>query len=293
LASPTRPAPAPSTFAAPIPLPPTTRSANPIKVGVYLSHLTAEGSGQNDQRFGYNSQVRILRELKGIGDLDLRAVVEANTDVTDAELRRKLDVHFPGQQTVNVADASALRQLDVLVLNSKASMPDDAIAAIEQAVRGGVGLFVRQGVGDVTPGHTLQIARLLGLRQTLCARSNPTLLEVEVCGTHPILGALSGQMGRAVTLRANGHYGPLADGSVPLLRVRSMDPMVDCHGNPAKRDEGWMFHPLYVSEVGAGRVVVCAFAAYTETPADLMQASGNEFIPRSLRWLARRPLEAQ
>jgi hypothetical protein len=286
-------APPPRARPSPPTAPPATRSANAIKVGVYLSNLTAQSQGPDNRRLGYNSQVRILRELKDYVDIDLRAIIEPGTDATDGELRRKLDVHFPGQRPIAINDAAALRQLQVIVLNSKSHVPDDAVNAIDSAVRGGVGLFVRQGFGDGAPGHTSQIARLVGLREVSCARSDPTQIEVDVCGAHPILGTLSGQTGQRVTVRANGLYGPLAGNTVPLLRVRSMGSMAPCHDKPARSDAGWMFHPLYVSEYGGGRVIVCSFAAYTETPAGLMAATENQFVPRCMRWLARRRMDGQ
>jgi hypothetical protein len=70
-----------------------------------------------------------------------------------------------------------------------------------------------------------------------------------------------------------------------------MGELVNCHNEPARGDGDWWFHPLWVTRAGSGRVVVCAFAAYTETPAELLAATGGQFTPRAIRWLAGRPLD--
>lgn len=268
---------APSASTATTP-PPT---AAKLKVGVYLSHFTANGPNWTGKGWGYNSQVRILRELKS-PELELYALIEPGSE-KESDLLAKLNVHFRTRPKLDVTDASALRQLDVIVANCVNNVPNEALTAIETVVGEGKGLFIRCVMGDFEPGFTPQVARLHGLVDGAYA-FNKEPVEAEVVGSHPILGTLSGKTGSTMLVRANGGFGAFTPDAMPLIRLRDGQPLRPSTDAP---DE-WSFYPLYVSALGRGRIVVCSMAGFTETPPELRAATDNRFVLNAIAWAARK-----
>jgi hypothetical protein len=262
--------------------PATERPAGKIKVGVYLGSASARRSTD-----GYNGQVRIMRELKGSA-LDVSPVIESGSE-TEADLGRKLDLHFYGKRALNVADATALGALNVIVINDPIVLPADALDAIEAAVTEGTGLFIRQGRGIESPGPTPQLCRLLGLKDARYAW-NPEPVACEIVGISPLLGKLARERGRDVMLRPNGVYGEFVGGTVPLLKVKDAG-QVQWMSKLAIGEPAPTFYPLYTTQLGKGRIVVCSFAGYTDTPPDLQTATADKFTVHAMQWLANRPLE--
>jgi hypothetical protein len=264
---------------------PATRPSNTprIKVGVYLSHFTANGPNWTGKGWGYNSQVRILREMKS-PELELYALIEPGSE-QQPDLIAKLNTHFPTRPKLLVTDVAAMRQLDVIVANCVNNVPDDALTALETVVGEGKGLFIRCVMGDFEPGFTPQVARLHGLSDGAYAW-NASPVEAQVVGTHPILGTLSGKTGATMLVKANGGFGAFTPNAVPLIRLRDGQPVRAMTDAP----EEWPFYPLYVSSLGKGRIVVCSMAGMTETPQELLAATEGKFVVRAITWAARRPL---
>lgn len=259
-------------------------SAPKIKVGVYLSHYTANGPNWTGKGWGYNSQVRILREMKTPG-LELYALIEPGSE-KQPDLLAKLNTHFKTRPKLDVTDPSALRQLDVIVANAVNNVPDAALTALETVVGEGKGLFIRCVLGDFEPGFTPQVCRLHGLSDGAYAW-NREPVEAEVVASHPILGTLSGRTGSTLRVRANGGFGAFAPNALPLIRLRDGQPVQPSTDTPQE----WPFYPLYVSTLGKGRIVVCSIAGHADTPHELQAATDGQFVVRAITWAARKDLK--
>jgi len=255
-----------------------------LKVGVYLSHFTANGPNWTGKGWGYNSQVRIMRELKS-PEFELYALIEPGSE-KQADLLAKLNTHFKTRPKLDVTDVAALRQLDVIVANCVNNVPDAALKAIETVVGEGKGLFIRCVMGDFEPGFTPQVARLHGLSDGAYA-FNKEPVEADVVGEHAILGTLSGKTETIMLVRANGGFGAFTPNVVPLIRLRDGQPIHPSTQTPQE----WAFYPLYVSSLGKGRIVVCSMAGFADTPEELQSATGGRFVPRALAWAARRDVK--
>lgn len=242
-----------------------------MRVGVYLSKFTGDQVGYSCQMTG---------DLLHHG-LDVVPVVEGGSE-GDANQAKVLGVYFKGKKPVVVTDVEGLKKLDVIVAPRIWLLKDDARAAIEEAVRNGTGLFIRDGLGCMEPGSGEEVSRLSGFRYSSFGY-NPKPMECEVVGESPILGTLT--KGTSVMITPNGSWGELAEGMTPLIRVKDMEGFVkfETRGNAQ-----WVFYPVYVGELGKGRIVGCQFPAWERMPKDLQGATGGEFNLRAVRWAGRR-----
>jgi hypothetical protein len=50
-------------------------------------------------------------------------------------------------------------------------------------------------------------------------------------------------------------------------------------------------YPLILTELGKGRIVSCSIANNSDTPAELLSATGGQFMRRAVRWAANQPVE--
>jgi hypothetical protein len=254
----------------------------PIKVGVYLSQFTVTGpSWLGDRHYSYTSQVRFIPRDLSHAELDLYPLIEAGSE-SDPELAALLKQNFAGRKPLNIADPAALRQVDVIVASVVYNVPDDALAAMEQVVREGKGFISRQGFAATSPGFTPSVLALHGLADASYWRSRANI-ECEVVNEHPILGSL--KKGSSLPVMANGTHGTLADQatSLALIQVKSDVPEAQSLEQP--------FYPLFVGQLGKGRVVNCAFAGYRDTPAALDAACGGKFFVRACQWAAGREVK--
>jgi hypothetical protein len=113
-------------------------------------------------------------------------------------------------------------------------------------------------------------------------------------GSHPILGRLSGKTGRTIKLTPNGTWGVPGVQTIPLIRVKDMNKFRSFYKEgPEDGAADWTFYPLYVAQLGKGRIVGCQFPAWTPMPKDLMSATDSEFNLRAIAWLAHRLEEPQ
>jgi beta-lactamase regulating signal transducer with metallopeptidase domain len=254
-----------------------------IRVGVMLSEFTATGPSWVGNPYGYTSQKRIVVELQD-ESVELYPVVEPGTVQTKA-LAAILAETFPGKEPVNGADAAALRTIDVLVISRCGNMRDEVLAAIETAVKHGLGLLIRQTMGNVTPEYTPTVVALTGMTEAQYGWKPMPAVKCEAVGKHPVLGRLDGKIGTHVTVRPNGTYGLLA--GIPLLRIEDMQ-VISPVGSMGQHPDDYVFYPLYLSQLGKGRIVGCSFVGYAEAPADLERAASGKFTVRCVTWLAGR-----
>src|SRR3954469_18870399 len=101
-----------------------------------------------------------------VGDLrdpaiELIPLIEPGT-----EHEEKIPLHitnfFHGHKPADITDPAALKSLDVIVLPRINYVCEDVPPLIETAVKGGVGLLIRNTFGSGIPGYTPEINRLSG-----------------------------------------------------------------------------------------------------------------------------------
>jgi hypothetical protein len=197
-----------------------------------------------------------------------------------------LKTYFSGKRPLIANDPADLKTLDVFVAGTLAT-PDDVVDAIEQAVNSGVGFMARNWFAIRTPGYTEKVLRLYGLTEARYDFANAALECEVVAPDHPILGSRTGKPGDRIMMRANGTFGVLAPQSQGLIKIKDASKVSDMQG-PAP--DNYAFYTVYTSQLGQGRIVCCCYAVY-DTPQHLNSAVGPQFLKRSLRWLAKRPVE--
>ena len=271
--------------------PPTSAALPPrIRVGVYISLNTAEVKQANGKR-NWQQMFRIVEELRDPHP-DVAPIVEP-TGADDAELKQRLAETFPGKTPIPFAKGNDPWPVDVIVAATVCWPTDDAIDAIEQAVRGGRGLVVRQCLGGDDNGYLRPVVRRLRLLDDAAPdallATAPALADVTA--THPLLGDLSGRTTDAIRIRTYGGYGLIAAGATPLLVLRDTSGVVYNSGRkPVTPIPGYSVCPLAVGQLGQGRIVSCSFTA-NNMPPELDQATGGRFMPRAIRWAAGQPVE--
>ena len=183
---------------------------------------------------------------------------------------------------MDVNNAESLKNLDVIVAPRIWFLPDEARAAIEQTVTNGAGLFIRDGLGCMEPGDDPDTSRLCGFEHSTFGY-NPHPMECEVIASHPILGKL--KLNQVISITPNGTWGKPLGQTIPLVRVKDMDAFRDFEH---RGQDDWTFYPVYISQLGKGRIIGCQFPAWEPMPKSLMSATDNEFNLRCVQWLAHR-----
>ncbi len=201
------------------------------------------------------------------------------------QLLRILSRNFRGETPLDAANLQDLRKLDVLVATSVANVPDDVLSAITTRVREGMGLVQRQ-FGYLTPGYNSTTNDLCGFADGVFGwNADPVLCEV--VGNHPLLGDLAGQIGKTIVLIPNGTVGHLK--GIPLLRVRDMKQIMIVNAN-RQVGTGEYLYPLYISQLGRGKIVGIGFTQGRDVPAELEAANHGRFYIHCVQWLVGKPL---
>jgi hypothetical protein len=135
----------------------------------------------------------------------------------------------------------------------------------------------------VTPEFTPQVTGLNGFEEAQHGLGQGAGLG-KVVAQHPLLGNL--KMGRTIRLAPNGAYGKLSAGGVGLIELAEgkFSPV----GTNVRQRDDFVFCPLYVSQLGKGRIVGCSFSE--PVPAELNAATGGKFTVRCVKWLAGREI---
>jgi hypothetical protein len=257
------------------PATPTTTPARQLHVGLYISKNTG------DRIDGYS--VQIVNELSR-GKYDLVPILEPGT-ASEPAIARLLTTWFAGKTPLDVTKAESLKALDVIVAPRIWFLPDDARAAIEAAVTDGTGLLARNGLGCMEPGSGEEVSRLSGFSESQFGY-NAHPMACEMLAPHPLLGKLSGQTAKTIMITPNGTWGVPGAKTVPLIRVKDMDAFRAFFRGGG---DDWTFYPLYVAELGKGKIVGCQWPAWEPMPKDLAAATDNQFNLRAIEWLARSP----
>lgn len=252
-----------------------------IKVGIIVSDFSATGPHDMPSPFGYANQIRRISELRD-PSIEIYPIIDPGSE-NAGQLPSILHGGFPTAKPINGADLDELRKLDVILTNYNANMRDDVLLAIESAVNGGVGL-IWQGAGSITPGYTPVVKRLAGMSDAEYGW-NPGDVDCQVVGDHPLLGSLAGQTHKNIRLMPNGACGVL--NGVPLLCVSNTDEILSGRKLGGEKN----LYPLYISQLGKGRIVGIAFAHYVGVPGQLQKAHNGRFYIHCVQWAAGRPLQ--
>jgi hypothetical protein len=246
-----------------------------------VSHYTATGPHWIDKPYGYWDQVSRLGEIRA-ADIEITPIIEPGTE-KQGEMPSILAQHFVHKQPVDGFNPAELRKFDVIFAHTVFNMQPEMAKALVAAVKDGVG-YVQQAGGAVNPGYTADLNLLAGMNDGEYGW-NGGPVNCEIVGDHPLLGELSGATGTVFRATPNGHFGELI--GVPLIRVEDRSQIAVPRGRPLTHD----FYPLYVSQLGKGRIVGIAFAHYQPIPQELQKATGGKFLQRCIRWAANRPLD--
>jgi hypothetical protein len=264
-----------------------TRQATRVySVGVIVSHASANGIWHGDQRFGYSYE-HAVRELR---DPHVRIVplLEPGT-ADDPEIAKALAATFKSSPPLEVTDAAALKNLDVIVASRSLIMLPAALDAIESAVSdGGVGLLLWGNLGDHTPGFDdARVGRLTGLGDAQWgSTADKAGAECTVLAAHPILGKL--KPGAKLKLQASGAYGPLPPYATALVSITDQSQVRPYNTTTRPTRTDLTFHPIYLSRLGKGKIVGCSFPAFRQFPPSLNRAVGGDFLLRCVGWLAEK-----
>jgi hypothetical protein len=245
-----------------------------LNVGVYLSKVTGD-------RVGYSCQM--TQELLH-RHLNVRPILDVGPEA-QAGAAKVLGVYFAGKTAIYSNDVEGLKALDVIVAPRIWFLSDEARTSIEAAVTNGTGLLIRDGLGCMGPGSGPEVSRLNGFVDSGFGY-NAHPMDCQVIADHPILGKLTMQTGETVSITPNGTWGTLGEHTVPLIKVKDMDAFREFFSRGD--DTTSTFYPLYVSQLGKGRIVGCQFPAWSAMPTALASATDSEFNLRCVLWLAHR-----
>jgi hypothetical protein len=253
-----------------------------IRVGVVISYYRPAGSTDTSSGISPNQGRIVDRELRH-PSLEIVPIIDPGTEDVP-QIASMLGEHFSGATPLNGYDPEALKTLDVIVANMASNCRPELLDAIEAAVSEGTGLVHRQSFASFTPGFTPQVLRLHGLTAGQYGYREYEELLSTVVAEHEILGTLSGP-NHTLTVRANGPFGVLAPHSTALIRLNDIN---EVRSSPIPTDRGeYAFHPLYVSQLGKGRIVVCAFQGFKPAPEALDEANGGQFMVKAIQWAAK------
>jgi RNA polymerase sigma factor (sigma-70 family) len=258
-------------------------AGKPIKVGVTVSAWTAETNSPSGKPWGYTVQTRIAAELRA-PDIELYPIIEPGSQ-DKVEQIAALKAAYPNRPVIDGGDPDALKQLDVIVAHEDWMVPDEVLAAFDKAVDGGVSLLNIGGMGWATPGirgNDPRPARLAGLTEGQGGSTPEGPVTCDVLLAHDILGPIG--MKTTVQLKPLGAFGQLPADAIPLVKVRDTS-KIQTRG-PADQVADYSFYPIYISQLGKGKIVGIHVALFK--PEVAKERPG--LLKRSVRWLAGRPV---
>jgi RNA polymerase sigma factor (sigma-70 family) len=259
-----------------------------VRVGIMLSQFTATGPYLTSVPYAYkDGYLEMHRALRTDPLNELIPVIEHGT-AGDPELDAALKSSFKGEPAIEATNRDQLATLDVIVLPRVWNETPEVVNAIEAAVTSGTGLLIGAGYAMQTPGPADQTNRLNGVTEGCWAMSDPQEVECTILADHPLVGKLA--KGAKVNLEPNGECGLLAPGAIPLIQV-SDESLIHSIGTTTQIPSKYNLYPLYVSTLGKGKIVNCAFTVWKPPPSDLQNATGGRFMIRCVKWLTNQPLD--
>jgi hypothetical protein len=255
-----------------------------IKVGVSVSAWTAESISPSNKPWGYPVQTRIAAELRA-PDIELFAIIEPGSADKPDQIAA-LKAAYSDRPAIDGSNVDALRQLDVIVAHEFWMVQPEMLAAFDKAVEGGVPLLNIGGMGWATPGirgADPRPARLAGLAEGEGGSTPEGPVTCDVLLAHEILGPIG--QGTTMQCKPLGAFGLLPQDATPLVKVRDLS-KVQTRG-PSDRFPDYAFYPIYISQLGKGKIVGIHIALFK--PEMARERAG--LLQRSVRWLAGRPVK--
>jgi RNA polymerase sigma factor (sigma-70 family) len=265
-----------------------------IKIGVLALHLK-DPHGKP----GGVSRLQIVERLPGDA-FDFHAIIDQTVADNDPAQEKQRAQLLPAS-TIDISDVDALKSLDVIIASREWNLDDVAATNLQDAVSSGVGLLNQCPIGLGSPG--LQDQRILDLEGMTeqnyfyVPSSKRAIPCVVMQKDHKLIAGFTGP---AISSRGlNGVIGTLH--GTPLLAAPdqtntegdrnsvSLDELNAQTATTAPADAAGsttrppaVFYPLYISQLGKGRIVACQW--YTPDPPTALARA--DFYPRCVRWLA-------
>jgi hypothetical protein len=271
----------------------TQPSANAIKVGWIVSQTTAEqpiGHGLNTR---FDSVIAIHQRFVD-PDIDLYAIIEPGTEGRE-EVAKVVSDNFPADHVIDGTDVNTLSTMNVIVCSRDFAVKDEVLEAVAKAVEGGVGLLRHLPLRAASAEQTEISDKLQCVTEPEYFHERAAT-DCRVVSDHPLLHDLRKTLdgGKLPITALNGtkgilHGTPLIVDEGDLAAIANLD----ADGNPVSGKEaaapkdGKIFAPLFVAQIGKGRVVACQ---WDSIPKPLIEATEGRFYIHCCQWLANRPL---
>ena len=229
---------------------------------------------------------QVLEQMRN-AEVELVAVIEPGTEEA-GETSDMLHAYFKKGTAVSMYDAKALEKLDVLLVVNCWDIHQEALDAIETAGKAGLHLIVVSGVGIAAPETNEQTQRVAGIDGAIYGW-NPKEVVCKVVKAHPLLGDI--KEGTQIKLKPNGMFGWMKDATT-LVEVGKMGD-IWVPESEKKKEAGMSFAPLYISQIGKGKIVGIGWAAWVAIPEEIDLATDGRFYERCALWLAGRALPGE
>jgi hypothetical protein len=275
---------------------PTSATSQPggdsIKVGWVVSLSTIEQpKGHGTTRF---DSVTALVKRFADPEIDLYAIIEPGTE-SDEKIVKPVTENFPADHVIDGTDVKTLSTLQVIVCSRDWAVKDEVLEAIAKAIEGGVGLLRH------LPLHAASAEQTAISDKLQCVSDSEQFhergaSECRVVCDHPLLGDFRAALedGAMSITALNGPRG-IVHGTPLIVLESDVSSLggLDSGGKPVEGKQvtapadAKIFCPLFVSEIGKGKVVACQWDG---PPKALIKASENRFYIHCCQWLANRPI---
>jgi hypothetical protein len=264
--------------------PPATQpapAAAKIKVGIILVDPS------QDQVF-YRKMIGAA--MKNLKDPEVELYALTTQQMTqENEVAALLKKEFDEQHRIDATDAANLRDLNVIVAYFAGAMQDEMIAPITESVEHGAGLLIQQTLHSEKVDTREQIQKLdcVDSGNWFCDEK-PSFCRI-VAPDHPLVQDLKQNYpdGNLQIDYVMGLKGELR-GTPLLVSTSSADEDAKNDDLIASAKSGERFSPLYIGELGKGKVVACQW--YSAGKA-FRAATANKFHIHCVQWLAGRPVK--
>jgi len=263
-----------------------------IKVGWVVSQTTFQyPTGHGLTRF--DSVTAIIKRFAD-PEIDLYAIIEPGTESSEDVVKIVTD-NFPADHVLDGSNVESLKTLNVIVASRDWAVNDQVLEAIAKAVEDGVGLLRHLPLRAASDEQTALSDKLQCVSDSEHFHERAAT-ECRVVSDHPLLSGLREEVadGKFTMTMLNGQSGIVHGTPLIVLEsdVASLGGL-DAEGKPIEGKTATapadtkIFCPLFISEIGKGKVVACQWDG---PPKALAKASKNLFYIHCCQWLANRPL---
>ena len=263
-----------------------------IKVGWVVSLSTFQyPKGHGNTRF---DSVNVIIKRFRDPQIDLYAIIEPGSESHEDVIKIVSDF-FPADHVLDGTSAETLKTLSVIVASRDWAVNDQVLEAIATAVESGVGLLRHMPLRAASAEQT-DISDKLQCITGPEDFAERAATECRVVADHPLLGDFPNTLeDRKLTMtllsgsRGIVHGTPLIVLETDVSALDNLDPQ----GKPVEGKtvtaptDAKIFCPLFISEIGKGKVVACQWDG---PPKGLAAATKNRFYIHCCQWLANRPI---